>query len=196
MERVNLLPEDARLSFWEKLIQGIDQQFPKVLLGLVSGLALFAVVLVIVQETALFRSRKRLEELKKVNQTLKVESKNMEVFSKQLDQTQQELQRQKKVLETKLTYIKGVQAQPRVWAAVLKDLRQNIPHGVWLTDLESGPEGALKIAGGAMDENLVTELMGSLKENPHFSNVSFNFTEKAPVSNVMVVQFEIVCRVG
>jgi len=105
------------------------------------------------------------------------------------------LERQKKFIDWKAAYLKSAREQPRVWAVVLKDLRRNIPHGVWLTELETGSGGALRIAGGAPDEALVTEFMGNLKESPHFSSVGFTYTEKDQIGNVPIVRFEVVCRV-
>lgn len=196
MERVNLLPEEARLRPIERLLLVVDRQFPKVLLGVVGSVVAIGLLVTIVQGFSLFGGRKRLKALKQEIQLLQVENKNKEGYFKQLDQIQQELQRQKSVIDLKIAYLSAARAHPRLWATVLKDLRRNIPHGVWLTELETGPSGSLRIAGGATDENLVTEFMTTLKSSPHFSNVSFTYTEKDAIGQIWVVKFEIVCRVG
>lgn len=196
MDRVNLLPEEARLRPIERVLMVVDRQFPKVLLGAVGSVAAIGLLLSMIQGFSLYGGRKRLKALKQEIQILQVENQNKEGYFKQLDQVQQELQRQKALIEMKLAYLNAAKSQPRVWAMVLKDLRRNIPHGVWLTELETGPGGSLRIAGGATDENLVTELMSTLKASPHFSNVGFTYTEKAAIGQVWVVKFEIVCRVG
>lgn len=196
MERVNLLPEEARLRPLERLLLVVDRQFPKVLLGAVGSVVAIGLLLTLIQGFSLFQGRKRLKALKQEIQLLQVENQNKEGYFKQLDQIQQELQRQKAMIDLKVAYLNTASAHPRLWATVLKDLRRNIPHGVWLTELETGAGGSLRIAGGATDENLVTEFMTTLKSSPHFSNVGFTYTEKDAIGQFRVVKFEIVCRVG
>lgn len=195
MERVNLLPEEARLRPIERLLLFVDRQFPRVLLSAVGSVTALGVILSLVQGISLYTGRKHLKAVKQEIQILQVEGQNKESFFKQLDQQQMELQRQKTMLELKLAYLNAAKSQPRIWATVLKDLRRNIPHGIWLTELETGSGGSLRIAGGATDENLVTDFMSTLKSSPHFSNVSFTYTEKDAIGQVWVVKFEIVCRV-
>jgi len=98
-------------------------------------------------------------------------------------------------LELKLEYLTATRSRPRIWATVLEEMRREIPQGVWLTELETGPAGALRIAGGATDERLVTQFMSSLKGSAHFTNVTFTYTEKDQIGNVPIVRFEVVCRV-
>lgn len=196
MERVNLLPEEARLRPLERLLLVVDRQFPKVLLGAVGSVAAVGLLITLIQGFSLFHGRQRLKALKQEIQLLQVENQNKEGYFKQLDQIQQELQRQKALIDQKVAYLAAARAHPRLWATVLKDLRRNIPHGVWLTELETGPDGSLRVAGGATDENLVTEFMTTLKTSPHFSDVGFTYTEKDAIGQTRVVKFEIVCRVG
>lgn len=194
MERVNLLPEEARLRPVERLLLLVNRQFPRVLLGAVGSVVALGFLLSLIQGVSLYRGRKGLKALKEEIRVLQVESQNKEAYFKQLDQVQQELQRQKGMMDLKLAYLEAAQSRPRIWAAVLEEMRRNLPHGVWLTDLETGPGGALRIAGGATDENLVTQFMSNLKASPRFSNVGFSYTEKDAIGQVRVVKFEIVCR--
>ena len=142
------------------------------------------------------KAEKKLTVLRQEIQVLQVESKNLESFSKQLDQVEAELQRQKKMLDWKREYLKTARERPQRWATLLKDLRRNIPRGVWLSELETGPEDHLRISGGAADETLVSQFMSNLKESPHFTHVGFTYTEKGNIGNVPIVRFEIVCRVA
>ena len=196
MDRVNLLPDEARLGPVERLVRFIDRQFWRVLAGVVGFLVVAGLLLMIVQEVRWRGSQKRLRELKTQIQTLQVETQNMESFAKQLDQVEQELGRQKKVLEWKINYLEATKTRPRIWASRLKELRQNIPHGVWLSELETGRGKSLRVAGGAREEELVTQFMGNLKSSPHFANVGFTYTEKDTIGNVPIVKFEIVCQVN
>ncbi len=196
MDRVNLLPEEAQMSFGERVVHVISQDFLKVMAGVCGTIVALGLIITLGQVIGLAQGKKQLKTLKEQIKILQVETQNMETFSKQLDQVDQELQRQKSVLENKLAYLKAVKERPRLLAVVLKEMRRNIPRGMWLTEMETGSGGALRIAGGATDENGVTQFMTNLKESPHFSNVGFTYTEKDSIGNVPFVKFEIVCRVG
>lgn len=196
MDRVNLLPDEARLGPLERLVRFIDRNFWRVLGGVAGSLVAAGLILVIGQAFSLRKSHRRLETLRREIQTLQVETQNLELFAKQLDQVEQELLRQKKILEWKIAYLEGARTRPRVWASRLKELRQNIPHGVWLSELETGRGKNLRLAGGAREEGLVTQFMANLKSSPHFTNVGFTYTEKDAIGKVGIVKFEIVCQVN
>lgn len=195
MERINLLPEEARLSLGERVLHIVGHNFPKVLGGTVGAIAALTLISFAGQAMALHRGRKALQSLRKQMEVLEVETKNQEAFAKQLDQVEQELERQKSGLELKLAYLDAAKSRPRVMAKMLRDLRQNIPQGVWLTELETEQGNILRIAGGATDENLVTQFMANLKASPSFADVGFTYTEKDSIGRVPIVKFEVVCRI-
>lgn len=195
MERINLLPEEARLSLGERVLHIVGHNFPRVLGGTVGAIAALALISFVGQAAALHRGRRVLESLRKRIEVLEVETRNQEAFAKQLDQVEQELQRQKSGLELKLSYLEAARFRPRVMAKILRDLRQSIPQGVWLTELETGQGNSLRIAGGATDENLVTQFMANIKASPSFTDVGFTYTEKDSIGRVPIVKFEVVCRI-
>ena len=196
MERVNLLPEEARFTFKERVLVTVDRSFLKVLACVAGGVVFGGLALSLLQVIGLGRAERRLKGLQNEVEILKVEGANMESFLKQLNQVGEELLRQKKMIEWKISYLKGVRDNPKMWAVFLRDLRQNIPHGVWLTELETGANRALRLAGGAPNEDLVTQFMSNLKASPHFVNVGFSYTEKDAIGNIPIVKFEIVCQVA
>lgn len=196
MDRVNLLPEEARTGFFDTLLQKIDRDFLRVLGFCLGAAAAAAVFLWFGQMLTARRQERRLDSLKSQIESLRTENEGLEAQNQQLDQVEKELLRQKKLLTDRLEHLQAIQSQPRIWADVLRDLRQSIPRGVWLTELETGQGSSLRIAGGATDEDLVTGFMESLKESPRFSDVSFTFTEKDRIGDVPIVKFEIVCKAG
>lgn len=196
MERVNLLPEEARLTFLERILLTVDRGFPKVFAASVGTLVLMGLFLSLWQAIALGRNQRRFKALKGEVEILKVQGADMESFTKQLNQVEVELARQKKIIEWKISYLKGIREHPKIWSSLLTDLRQNIPQGVWLTELETGANRALRVAGGAPNEDLVTQFMSNLKASPHFTNVGFSYTEKDAIGSTPIVKFEIVCQVS
>ncbi len=195
MERVNLLPDEARVSLGERLLRLVDLEFPRLLAWAVGSVAVIGGLSWLGQSAGLHRTRQRLEGLRKESELLRVESRNLESHATQLEHVEQEIQRQKQSLEWRLNYLQSAREGPRIWATVLKDLRRNIPYGMWLTEMESHRDGGLRIAGGTRDETLVTEFMSHLKSSPYFSDVRFSFTEKDVIGTVPIVKFEVVCRV-
>ena len=194
MERVNLLPDEVRFTFVERFLRMVDRHFLRVLASAVGGLIVLGVAISL-RETILFhRTEDQLKSLEKEVNLLEIESQNKTSFLKQLEQVEQDLLRQKKLLEGKLSYLRAVEGEPRVWAVVLKDLRQNVPRGIWLAEFETGQGNALRVVGGALDEEMVTRFMHNLKQSPHFSNVVFTYTEKDRVGDITIVRFEINCR--
>jgi len=197
MERVNLLPDEARTGLVERVIQYVNRFFPRVLGSAVAAILILGFVIWTGQALSLHRRTKRAMTLRDQLQTLRIETENLISFSKQLDGVETELGNQKQLLAWKLKYLQAVRNQPRVWATILKDLRRNIPTGVWLTGLEAGSkEQSIRVRGGASNENLVTQFMSSLKNSPYFTDVTFNFTEKDAIGKVKIVNFEISCKVS
>ena len=52
------------------------------------------------------------------------------------------------------------------------------------------------MAGGAFEEELITRFMGELKEDPTFSEVTFNFVKKDKVGKTVFVRFEVTCQLS
>ncbi len=197
MERVNLLPDEARTGLVERVVQYVNRFFPRVLGGAAAAMLILGFVIWTGQAISLHQRTKRATALRDQLQTLRIETENLISFSKQLDGVETELGNQKQLLAWKLKYLQAVRNQPRVWATILKDLRRNIPTGVWLTGLEAGSkEQSIRVKGGASNENLVTQFMSSLKNSPYFTDVTFNFTEKDAIGKVKIVNFEISCKVS
>jgi Tfp pilus assembly protein PilN len=196
MDRVNLLPDEAHLGIRDRLVYLVERQFLRVLASVVGAVVATAFLFWVGQAMTLRKAEGRLVAFRQEIQVLQVEGKNLESFSKQLDQVEAELHRQKEMLDWKIEYLKTTREHPQRWAALLKDLRRNIPQGVWLSELETGPQASLRISGGAADEALVSQFMSNLKESTHFTHVGFSYTEKGNIGNVPIVRFEIVCRVA
>jgi len=196
MDRVNLLPDEACLTPLERLLNAVAGNFVRVLGGTAGGIAAVGLLATLWQAGLLHASGRRLGALQEEIRLLEVESQNAESFSKQLDQVEGELRRQKKSLDAKASYLESVRGRQRRWAALLRELRKNIPQGVWLTDLETQAGGGLRIGGGATNEDLVTGFMANLKASAEFRNVGFSFTQKDSIGNISVVKFEIVCQAG
>jgi Tfp pilus assembly protein PilN len=195
MDRLNLLPDEARLNPLEYLVYLVDRAFPKAMVGVVAVVAVVGVGITIVQAVKIHRGQKELVTLRESIQTLRVEGQNLESFLKQLERVEQQLQGRKGALDWRLGYLGAVKNQPRLLATILGDLRRNIPSGMWLTDLETTGR-SLRISGGATDEDLITQFMGHLKRSSYFNQVNFNYTEKDKIGKRAIVKFEVVCKLG
>lgn len=194
MDRVNLLPDEARTGWLDRLVLAVDRRFLEILTASVAVLILGGGVLWVFQSWILSRREARVAALSGENQAVRVETENLKTFFAQLSEAEQELAKQKQGLEWKLGHLQSVRGRSQTWSEVLKDLRRNIPSGVWLTGLEVDGKRSVRVLGGARDQNLVTQFMSALKGSPYFTDVTFGFTEKDSIGETPIVKFEIRCR--
>ena len=194
MERVNLIPDDLAVTWTDRALALVDKKF-FVVLGV-------AAALVCVTEGSVgfshgLRAKRYASQtaaLATRRATLLAEIENAKAYVKQLEQAQDELRRQTQLLMQRIRYLSVYREAQGEWATILLDVKRAIPYGVWLTDLESGLQGQLRIAGGAFDNNLVTQFMTQLKNSPRFANVAFNFTRQSKIGKSSVVEFEVTCQ--
>jgi len=196
MERINLIPDDLSLTWRDRLLSLVDRHFIPALVWMVLAVGATEGLASINLNMKTHRYIQQVTRLTSKRGTLKAELENAKAYLAQLDKAEQELKQQMQWLIQRIAYLSVYRETPGEWAATLQDVKRAIPYGVWLTELESGADGAqLRIAGGAFDDKLVTQFMGQLKENPRFSNVAFSFARKANIGKTGIVAFEVTCQV-
>lgn len=194
MDRINLIPDDLILTWQDRLLAYVDRRFVVVLI--------WAVAVVVVLESGLaFREGLRLHrystqaaKLETKQAGLKAELESSKAYLAQLDQTEQQLKQQLQRLTQQVTFLSAYRERQGALSTTLQELKQTIPYGIWLTELEVSAQGPARVGGGAFEERLVTQFMGNLKDNPRFTNVAFSFTRKAKIGKTGIVAFEITCH--
>lgn len=197
MDRINLLPDNLVLTSWPNRVRfWVDRRFLPTLARAAAG-AFGLVLLTAVAQGLLVKSyegktRVLAAEQKKVAAGLD----QIQTVVMELDQKEDQLLQQIEGQNQRLAYLKQYQDRSGRWAEVLGEIKRALPYGVWLTELEGDPRRQVRLAGGAFQEDLVTEFMGDLKRVPRFDDVAFNFAKKGEVGKAEFVQFEVTCRVA
>lgn len=194
MERVNLIPDDLAVTWVDRVLLVVDKQFFLVLAVAVATVGLLEAGMGVAQGLAAKRYAGNVSTLEARRSTLVADIDTANAYIKQLDQAEDELKQQTQRLMQRIRYLSVYREAQGEWAVTLQEIKRAIPYGVWLTDLESGLQGQLRIAGGAFENRLVTQFMGQLKDSPKFANVAFNYTKQSKIGNTSVVEFEVTCQ--
>lgn len=195
MERVNLIPDDVALTGLDRVLSLVNRRFLPVILSAVGIVVVLEGIAAGTQALTAYRATRRTRALEERRATLVAELESQRAFVGQLDRTEQELVQQVASLTKRVERLKSYQERPGEWTETLRDVKRALPYGVWLTELESSPRsGQLRMAGGAFNDDLVSQFMGALKENPRFFNVAFNYTKLGKIGRTGIVEFEISCQ--
>ena len=195
MERINLIPDDVKIPLTERLFMMVGRRFVPILIGSVGTLILIEGGVAIQQHLLTMRDTKRASAFTEKRATLVADVENAKAYVKQTEQSAQELQTQLDGIMQRIAYLTTYQQGPGDLAQVLKDVKLSLPYGVWLTLLQANPKGHLRIMGGALDDRLVSQLMGQLKANHRFLNVAFNYAKQSKIGKQGIVEFEVTCDV-
>lgn len=194
MDRVNLIPDDLILTWQDRLLAFVDRRFVTVLVWTVAVVGVCVSGLALREGLQVHRDTKRTATLQTQQAKLKAELDNSKAYLTQLDQTKAELDVQLKRLMQQISFLSAYRERQGELATILHELKQTIPYGIWLTELDVNVEGQVRVSGGAFEDRLVTQFMSSLKDNPRFTNVAFSFTRKAKIGKTGIVAFEITCH--
>ncbi len=195
MDRVNLIPDDLVLSWHERLLGVVDRRFLPVLFAAV-GMVLAGLAWIAMHEgLAARRYTTQAQTLQAKQKTLSAELESANAYLAQLGQAEQQLSQQLQWLTQRVQYLNTYRSLEGEWASTLQDIKRALPYGVWLTELEAGLQGQLRLAGGAFSNTLVSQFMSELKGIPRFTNVAFSFTRQDKIGKTDVMVFELTCQV-
>ena len=197
MDRINLLPDNLVLTTWPNRIRfWVDRQFLPTL-GRAAAGALALVVLIAAAAGLTAKSYEaRTRALEARQKKMAAELEQVQATAAELEEKERQLLQQIDWQRQRLAYLKQYQDQSGRWAEILQEIKRALPYGVWLTELEGDSHRQLRLAGGAFQEDLLTEFMGDLKGISQFQDVAFNFAKKGAVGKTEFVQFEVTCRVA
>ena len=196
MERINLIPDGVAFTWSDRLFAVVDQRMWAVLGWGLVAVCLVEGVMTGNQAMVARRYGQLTAALEQQRTILTAELENAAAFLTQMDRTEQDLTRQVESLTKRLEHLKGYQAKPGEWAAILQDIKGSLPYGVWLTELESTGRWQLRMVGGAFTTDYVSRFMSQLKTLPRFSAVSFNFTRLGKIGQTGIVEFEVACQLS
>ena len=194
MDRINLIPDDVVLTWHQRFTAFVDRQFVPVLVGAVATIGALQVTVAAGQGFVAHHYAKESKALESQRANLVAELDSAHAYLGQLDQAEQQLKQQMQWLGQRILYLSAAREQEGAWAETLRSIKRALPYGVWLTELESGAGGQLRLVGGAFSDTLVGQFMGDLKTIPRFTNVAFTFTRQDKISKTDIVVFEVTCQ--
>ena len=194
MERVNLIPDDVSQTWTSRVVSLVDRRFPVVLAWVVGTVCLMEGLVAAGQGIGARRYETHAAGLEAKRASLVAELENARAYMQQLEQTKQQLQQQADWLTKRLAYLNEYRQTRGEWAEILREIKRALPYGIWLTDLESDPQGHLRLAGGAFSDELIIQFMSQLKATPRFTDVAFTFTKQGKIGKTPVIEFELTCQ--
>lgn len=195
MERVNLIPDDLVLTWHEHLCAFVDRHFLPTVGSLLAAVGLLQLLLAVSHGMLAHRDTRQAAKLETQRATLLADLENATAYVSQLDLAEGQLKQQLMWLTHRISYLNTYRATEGVWASTLQIVKRALPYGVWLTELEGNPQGQLRLAGGAFNDDLVSRFMGELKTVPRLTDVAFTYTKQDRIGKTGIVSFEITCHV-
>ena len=196
MDRINLLPDNLVLTSWPNRLRfQVDRRFLPTLGRAAAGTLGLVLAVAVLQGIMAKSYAAKTRALEAQQKKVAAELDRVQAVVVELDEKERQLIQQIEGQNQRLAYLKQYQERSGRWAEVLGEIKRAMPYGVWLTELEGDLRKKLRLAGGAFQEDLVTQFMGDLKQRSRFDDVAFNFTKKGEVGKTEFVQFEVTCRV-
>ena len=196
MDRINLLPDNLVLTAWPNRARFLVERRFLPTLGWAAAGTFGLVLLLTVGQGVLARAYgARTRAVEAQQKKTAAELAQVQIAVLELDEKEKSLRQQIEGQSQRLEYLKQYQGRSGKWAEVLGEIKRAMPYGVWLTELEGDPRRQVRLAGGAFQEDLVTEFMGDLKRVSRFEDVAFNFTKKEAAGKAEFIQFEVTCKV-
>ncbi len=188
MKRINLIPHEARkvdVKAWIKACFSKGRSSK-----IIAATLIFFVLLFIWHGTAIFRYRLNITAQKKKIKKLQVQLKEENIACRQIQEQREKLQLQKKHIEQRLFFLQEAEKERIEWSAVLAHLSNLVPQAMWVNEASFNKD-IITISGATLDNALVSKFMARLDESEYFQGTSFNYTQKAKLTDRPVINFEV-----
>jgi type IV pilus assembly protein PilN len=173
MIRINLLP----IRELKKQAQLRQQLY---VCGAIAGVVMIGVSLVWLMD---LRAIGRLEKEKA---TLQAELERLKPIVTEVNA----LEQREKLLQTRIGTIHRLRSNQRGPVHVLDELSQNLPEQAWLEAIDENA-GVYKVAGYALTNFAVADLLRNLQRSKEFSNVDLVSSEQAVIATQVIKKFII-----
>jgi type IV pilus assembly protein PilN len=173
MIRINLLP----IRELKKQAQLRQQLY---VCGAIAGVVMIGVSLVWLMD---MRAIGRLEKEKA---TLQAELERLKPIVTEVNA----LEQREKLLQTRIGTIHRLRSNQRGPVHVLDELSQNLPEQAWLEAIDENA-GVYKVAGYALTNFAVADLLRNLQRSKEFSNVDLVSSEQAVIATQVIKKFII-----
>lgn len=105
----------------------------------------------------------------------------------------EELQQQRELLKQKIDLIIRLQAEQPSAVLIMDDLSKMLPDWVWLTEA-SYDAGTINLKGRTMNNTLLSDYMGNLKQSPYLTDVTLIISQIRRQRNDTFYEFTMSAR--
>lgn len=192
MKRINLIPAEAKRTTAERWLR----QY--LLKSRASRIAAIVTVIFITvniwQVSQLLRYKLAVLQGKAGIKKMQAKLGQMQGTYTSLNSQRQQLEREARRIEGRLETLQKLQTERFVWAKALSHLSGLLPQELWVNKITLNKEQVV-IAGTTFDNALVGRFMARLDESEYFEQTTFNYTQKAELTDKPVLNFEVVTHV-
>lgn len=192
MKRINLIPEEAKKitpKKWLKICL-----FKSRTSRLISLAVIFFIFINLWQATSLLRYKFAITQGKKNINRLQVKLIRDQNTYTGIKTQKEGIERKIKRIEEKFKILQQAKGERLVWAKVLAHLSELIPQDLWINKVKLNKE-QITLLGTTFDNAIVSRFMARLDESDYFKETSFNYTQKAKLTDKPVINFEVTTHI-
>lgn len=193
MRRINLIPPEAKKITPRRWLKAyIFKTRASRLMVLTLMLFIF---LNLWQATSLLRYKFAVRQGKKSIGKLQVKLTQSQNVYAQIKIQKQEIDKETRRIEEKFKILQQAQGERITWAKVLAHLSELVPQDLWIGKVTLNKD-LVTLAGTTFDNAIVSRFMASLDESDYFKETSFNYTQKAKLTDKPVINFEVTTHIA
>jgi Tfp pilus assembly protein PilN len=146
------------------------------------------------QATSLLRYKFSVSQSKKNINKLQLKLTQSQNAYAQIKSKRQEIDKEIKRIEEKFKILQQAQGERIAWAKVLAHLSELVPQDLWIDKVALNKD-LVTLTGTTFDNAIVSRFMARLDESDYFKDTSFNYTQKAKLTDKPVINFEITTHI-
>lgn len=192
MKRINLIPAEAKKitpKRWLKTYLLKSRALRLVTVGVIIFvfMNLWQATSFLRYKFSIIQGRKNITKL----QEKLTQSQNTYALIKR---QKQEIEKEIKRIEEKFKILQQAEQGRLAWAEVLAHLSDLVPQDLWLNKVKLNNE-LITLIGTTFDNAIVSRFMARLDESDYFKETSFNYTQKAKLTDKPVINFEVTTHI-
>jgi len=192
LKRINLIPPEAKKitpKRWLKayIFKTRTSQFIALTLILFIFLNLW-------QATSLLRYKFAVGQGKKNIVKLQVKLTQSQNAYAQIKSQKEGIDKETRRIEEKFKILQQAQGERITWAKVLAHLSELVPQDLWINRVTLNKD-LVTLTGTTFDNAIVSRFMAGLDESKYFQDTSFNYTQKAKLTDKPVINFEVTTHI-
>jgi len=192
MKRINLIPAEAKKITPQKWLKA--HIFKSRTSRLLAIAAVVFVFLTFWQATAILRYNFAITQGKKNIAKLQAKLVQSQNIFAEINSQRQEAEKESRRIEEKFKLLQQAQGERLAFAKVLARLSELVPQDLWINKVSLNKE-LVTLDGTTFDNAIVSRFMARLDESDYFKETSFNYTQKAKLTDKPVINFEVTTHI-